>query len=219
MHALIINGSPRVKKYSNTDKILEKITSGMKASGATFEQYEVSERAQWEKIRERFFLSDHILIALPLFVENIPGLLLEFLETLPLEKHSSRPLLSFLLQSGFAEGCQLRCGEEYLKMLAQRLGCEYGGTLVKGDNFSIRLFEGEQREKIVSKYEEMGRIYGRDGAFTDEACRAFTGPEEFPLPVRILVGLMFKTLAKKSFKDTAKKWGCTRPLNDRPYAK
>ena len=219
MHALIINGSPRVKKYSNTDKILEKITSGMKASGATFEQYEVSDRAQWEKIRERFFLSDHILIALPLFVENIPGLLLEFLETLPLEKHSSRPLLSFLLQSGFAEGCQLRCGEEYLKMLAQRLGCEYGGTLVKGDNFSIRLLEGEQREKIVSKYEEMGRIYGRDGAFTDEACRAFTGPEEFPLPVRILVGLMFKTLAKKSFKDTAKKWGCTRPLNDRPYAK
>ncbi len=219
MHALIINGSPRVKKYSNTDKILEKITSGMKASGATFEQYEVSDRAQWKKIRERFFLSDHILIALPLFVENIPGLLLEFLETLPLEKHSSRPLLSFLLQSGFAEGCQLRCGEEYLKMLAQRLGCEYGGTLVKGDNFSIRLFEGEQREKIVSKYEEMGRIYGRDGAFTDEACRAFTGPEEFPLPVRILVGLMFKTLAKKSFKDTAKKWGCTRPLNDRPYAK
>ena len=219
MHALIINGSPRVKKYSNTDKILEKITSGMKASGATFEQYEVSDRAQWEKIRERFFLSDHILIALPLFVENIPGLLLEFLETLPLEKHSSRPLLSFLLQSGFAEGCQLRCGEEYLKMLAQRLGCEYGGTLVKGDNFSIRLFEGEQREKTVSKYEEMGRIYGRDGAFTDEACRAFTGPEEFPLPVRILVGLMFKTLAKKSFKDTAKKWGCPRPLNDRPYAK
>lgn len=243
MHALIINGSPRVKKYSNTDKILEKITSGMKTSGATFEQFEISDRSQWDAIRERFYASDHILIALPLFVENIPGLLLEFLETLPLEKHSScqldascrsgvsssdstsgtvspkKTLLSFLLQSGFAEGCQLRCGEEYLKMLAQRLGCEYGGTLVKGDNFSIRLFEGEQREKIVSKYEEMGRIYGRDGAFTDEACRAFTGPEEFPLPVRILVGLMFKTLAKKSFKDTAKKWGCTRPLNDRPYAK
>ena len=29
MHALIINGSPRVKKYSNTDKILGKITEGM----------------------------------------------------------------------------------------------------------------------------------------------------------------------------------------------
>ena len=218
MHALIINGSPRVKKYSNTDKILEKITSGMKASGATFEQFEISDRKQWDTIRERFYASEHILIALPLFVENIPGLLLEFLETLPLEKHSSRPILSFLLQSGFAEGCQLRCGEEYLKMLAGRLGCEYGGTLVKGDNFSIRLFEGQQREKIVSRYEEMGRIYGRDGAFTDEACKAFTGPEVFPLPIRLLVGLMFKTLAKKSFKDTAKKWGCTRPLTDRPYA-
>ena len=86
MHALIINGSPRVKKYSNTDKILEKITSGMKASGATFEQYEVSDRAQWEKIRERFFLSDHILIALPLFVENIP------------EKEIIIPLNSYLFE-------------------------------------------------------------------------------------------------------------------------
>lgn len=235
MHALIINGSPRVKKYSNTDKILEKITSGMKQEGASYEQYEISDRRQWDTIRERFYVSTHILIALPLFVECIPGLLMEFLETIPLEKHlpgtsgasssipvshapsSEKPVLSFLLQSGFAEGAQLRCGEEYLKMLAEKLGCTYGGTLVKGDNFSIRLFEGQQREKIVSRYEEMGRIYGRDGAFADEACRAFTGPEEFPLPVRILVGLMFKTLAKKSFKDTAKKWGCTRPLNDRPY--
>ena len=235
MHALIINGSPRVKKYSNTDKILKKITSGMKKSGSTFEQYEISDRNQWDTIRERFYESDHILIALPLFVECIPGLLMEFLETLPVEEHMSessasdagiggssalkKPVLSFLLQSGFAEGIQLRCGEAYLQKLAPRLGCEYGGTLVKGDNFSIRLVSKQEQEKITAPYEEMGRIYGRDGAFADEACRSFTGPEVFPLPVRILVGLIFKTVAKRMFKKKAEEWGCTRPLTDRPYGR
>ena len=235
MHALIINGSPRVKKYSNTDKILKKITSGMIGSGSTFEQYEISDRSQWDTIRDRFYESDHILIALPLFVECIPGLLMEFLETLPVEEHMSassasdegsdgssapkKPVLSFLLQSGFAEGIQLRCGEAYLQKLTPRLGCEYGGTLVKGDNFSIRLVSRQDQEKITAPYEEMGRIYGRDGAFTDEACRAFTGPEVFPLPVRILVGLIFKTVAKRMFKKKAKEWGCTRPLTDRPYGR
>ena len=188
----------------------------MTESGSTFEQYEISDRSQWEKIRESFARNENILIALPLYVENLPGLLLEFLATV--EPKKDEATMSFLLQSGFAEGCQLRCGEAYLEKLAGFLGCSYGGTLVKGDNFSIRLFEGEQREKVTGQYAPMGRIYGRDGNFQDPACKAFTGPEVFPLPIRILVGLMMKTLAKKAFDKTAKEWGCERPLNDRPYA-
>ena len=35
MHVLIINGSPRIKEYSNTDKILAKFTEGMCESGVT----------------------------------------------------------------------------------------------------------------------------------------------------------------------------------------
>lgn len=218
MHALIINGSPRVKKYSNTDKILEKILLGMKESGSTGELYEISDRKQWEEIREKFYHFDHILIALPLFVECIPGLLLEFLETIPARSTDRKPVLSFLLQSGFAEGCQLRCGEEYLQILSGKLGCEYGGTLVKGNNFSIRLVEGSDREKIVLPYKEMGKIYGKEGNFFSVDCKKFTGPEQFPGWVRVLVGLMFKTLAKKSFEKTAKEWGCSKSLKDRPYA-
>ena len=40
MHVLIINGSPRVKKYSNTNYILVKFTEGLRENGASFEQYE-----------------------------------------------------------------------------------------------------------------------------------------------------------------------------------
>ncbi len=97
--------------------------------------------------------NDEILIALPLYVECVPGLLLEFLETLP--KKDERTRLSFLLQSGFAEGCQLRCGEAFLEKL----------------------------------------------------------PEYFPLPMRLLIGLIQKTLAKKMFQKAAASLGCSTPLD------
>ncbi|MBO4689078.1 MAG: NAD(P)H-dependent oxidoreductase [Clostridiales bacterium] len=238
MHALIINGSPRIKKYSNTDKILSEFTEGMRESGATFEQFEVSNRRQWDTIREKFETAEHILIAIPLYFECIPGLLVEFLETLTPRSLSKstvpgdvskkpselvdecaaakKPTMSFILQGGFGEGAQLRCGEAYLKILAGKLGCNYGGTLVKGDNFSIR-FDETQRDRVAKPYREMGRIYGRDSAFESEECKAFTGPEIFPAYIRLLVGVLFKTVVKKGFNKMAADWGCTRPLTDRPY--
>ena len=214
MHLMVINASPRVKKFSNTDKILSKFLEGYEASGNTYEQYEISARNSWDKIREAYDRNDDILIAIPLYVECIPGLLIEFLETL---SPRSGGKMSFILQSGFAEGVQLRCGEEYLKKLPSMLGMEYGGTLVKGNNFSIRLTEGKEQDSQTLPYKEMGRIFGRDGNFFSEECRKFTGPEAFPLPVRLLVGLMFRTGAKKAFSEAAASWGGTRPLDYRPY--
>ncbi|MCR5502741.1 MAG: NAD(P)H-dependent oxidoreductase [Lachnospiraceae bacterium] len=215
MHVLIINGSPRIKALSNTDKILEKFTEGLREGGVTFEQYEVSDRKQWDAIRNAFSENRNILIALPLYVECIPGLLLEFLETVPPKTDDTK--ISFLLQSGFAEGIQLRCGEKYLKILTEKLGCNYGGTLVKGDNFAIRFFEGAQRDKVTGPYTAMGREFASAGSFETEACRKFTGPEIFSAPMRLMIGLVFKTVSKKMFTKIAESWGCTKPLDYRPY--
>lgn len=216
MHVLIINGSPRVKAYSNTDKILEKFTAGMSENDVTFEQYEVADAKQWEKMREAYYNNSRIIIALPLYVECIPGRLMEFLETL--EPKNDGTGMAFILQSGFAEGIQLRCGEAYLEILARKLGCEYQGTLVKGDNFSIRFFEGEQRDRVTEPYTEMGREYAKNGDFKSEACKRFTGPEVFPAHIRFLVGLLQKTFAKKMFKKIAEDFGCTKALDYRPYS-
>ena len=215
MHVLIINGSPRIKAHSNTDKIIDKFGEGLKEAGSTYEQYEVSDRKQWDAIRDAFAKAENILIAIPLYVENIPGLLLEFLETVPARKGDAN--IAFILQGGFAEGIQLRCGEEYLKILTKQLGCNYKGTLVKGDNFSIRFFEGKQRDKVTGPYKNMGVIFGKNGDFNSEECNKFTGPEIFPAPTRLLIGTIFKTVAKKGFAQIAKGWGCTTPLDFRPY--
>ena len=216
MHVLIINGSPRVRKYSNTDKILTMFTKGMRENGTTFEQYEVSDRKQWDTMRKAFAENQNILIALPLYVENIPGLLLEFLATVTPKTNGSH--ISFILQGGFAEGIQLRCGEDYLKMLAERLGCTYCGTLAKGDNFAIRFIEKEQSEKITAPYAEMGREYASNGGFNSDKCRKFTGPELLPAPMRLFVSIMFRTAAKRSLKKVAAGLGCTKPLDDQPYS-
>ncbi len=216
MHVLIINGSPRIKQYSNTDKILEKFTEGMCENGTTFEQYEVSDKGSWDKIRQAYNENTNILIALPLYVECIPGLLMEFLETLTPKSDGSK--MAFILQSGFAEGVQLRCGEAYLEMLAGKLGCEYMGTLVKGDNFSIRFFDEDRRDKVTGPYKDMGREFAANGDFRSEACKKFTGPEIFPAHVRFIVGFVFKTLAKKGFTQMAAGLGCNKPLDYKPYS-
>ena len=215
MHVVIINGSPRVRKYSNTEKIMAAFAKGLLEKGGTFETYAISDRSTWDIIRNAYIKNEEILIALPLYVECVPGLLLEFLETLPRKDEHTR--LSFLLQSGFAEGCQLRCGEEFLAKLPGYLGVRYGGCLVKGDNFGIRILGEEKQAQVTKPYQAMGELFAEGDGFFREEAKKFTGPEYFPLPVRLIVGLIFKTLGKKMFQKAAASLGCSVPLDEKVW--
>ena len=211
MHVVIINGSPRVQKYSNTEKIIAAFAKGLSEKESTFETYAISNRKTWDVIRDAYMKNDEILIALPLYVECVPGLLLEFLETLPQKDEHTR--LSFLLQSGFAEGCQLRCGEAFLEKLPGYLGVRYGGCLVKGGNFGIRIMDEEKQAQATKPYQAMGRLFAEGEGFFREEAKKFTGPEYFPLPMRLLIGLIQKTLAKKMLQKAAESLGCSTPLD------
>lgn len=215
MHVVIINGSPRIQKYSNTEKIIASFTKGLSKKGASFETYAISNRKSWQIIREAYIKNEEILIALPLYVECVPGLLLEFLETLPPKDKRTR--LSFLLQSGFAEGCQLRCGEAFLEKLPEYLGVRYGGCLVKGDNFAIRFVDEKKQIQATKPYQAMGELFAEGDGFFREEAKKFTGPEYFTLPMRLIVGLIHKTLAKKMLKKVAASLGCSVPLDKKVW--
>ncbi len=215
MHVVIINGSPRVQKYSNTERIIAAFAKGLSEKKTTFETYAISSRKTWDMIRDAYIKNNEILIALPLYVECVPGLLLEFLQTLPKKDEHTR--LSFLLQSGFAEGCQLRCGEAFLEKLPEYLGVRYGGCLVKGDNFGIRILDEEKQVQVTKPYQAMGKLFAEGDGFFREEAKKFTGPEYFPLPVRLMMGLVFKTLAKKMFQKAAASWGCSVPLDEKVW--
>lgn len=216
MHVVIINASPRVQKYSNTDKIIISFSKGLIKRGASFEKHAISERKYWDVIKEAYLKNDEIIFAVPLYVEAVPGLFLEFLETLP--KKDNRTRVSFILQSGFAEGCQLRCGEEFLKNIIKYLGVSYGGCLVKGDNFGIRIMEGEARSRITKPYEAMGELFANGDGFMFDKAEKFTGPERFGPVTRMMLSFVFKYPARKMFITAAEKeFNCSTPLDYRPW--
>ena len=215
-HLVIINGSPRVAKFSNTDKIIHSFVKGLEGTGITWELHNLSNRKEWDAAREAFLTHERILIAFPLYVECIPGLMLEFLGTLSSERKQAAQL-SFLLHGGMDEGNEFRFCERILQGLPEQLGCSYGGTLIKGGSFGIRTREDAVKAKIVAPYEKMGRLFAQSGNFFTPEAKKFTGQEQYPWLVRKMVSLLFMKKVNKGFEDFAKSWGCTRPLDDKPY--
>lgn len=216
MHVVIINGSPRAKQFSNTDKIVQSFTKGLEQKGASYQVYTLSNRLEWDAARDAFASSDRIIIALPLYVEAAPSLLMEFLETLQTRRQHPAEL-AFILQSGFAEGCQLRCGEQFLKSLPAQLGCLYGGCLLRGDNFGIRITQGRERDRILNPYIAMGRLYAEQGDFLNAKAQKFVGLECFPWLLQKFILCTFKFFGEKIFRKAAKEWGCQQPLDYKAY--
>lgn len=220
MHVVIINGSPRVQKYSNTDKIIQSFGKGLQASGATYDIYSLSNRKEWDAAREAFINHEQIIFALPLYVECVPSLMLEFLESLPTERQQPAQL-SFILHGGFDEGQQLRFGERFLQSLPAHLGCTYGGCLLQGGSFLIRMRDDKRIQKAMNKkldaYAKMGQSFVANGNFMTIEARKFTGPEKNPKFVHLLFRLFIKRIIRKNFECYAQQWGCTRPLDDKPY--
>lgn len=220
MHVVIINGSPRVQKFSNTDKIIQSFGKGLQASGSSYDLYSLSNRKEWDAAREAFGSHNQIIFALPLYVECVPSIMLEFLEALPKERQKPAQM-SFILHGGFDEGHQLRLCERFLQSLPAQLGCTYGGCLVQGGSFLIRMRDNERMKKAMTKkldaFTKMGWSFAAHGNFITPEAHKFTGPEKNPKIVHLLFRLFIKRLVRKNFEQFAQQWGCTRPLDDKPY--
>lgn len=219
-HVIIINGSPRVKKNSNTNKIIQAFAKGLEKAGITHKLYSLSNRAEWDEAREAFITNDNIIIAVPLFVECLPSLLFEFLSTLPTERKQPAKL-SFILHGGFDEGHQLRLGEKFLQSLPAQLGCTCGGVLAKGGSFMLCNRENsyikKMTDKMLASYTAMGLSFAQHGNFKTPEAKKFTGFEKNPKIGILLFNLIFKRIVKKNFERIAQEWGCTEPLNSKPY--
>lgn len=212
MKIVIINGSPRASKYSNTDKIIRTFTKGLESEGCTFELYSLSSRREWDSAREAFLTNDRIVFALPMYVDSIPSLMLEFLETLPTERQNPAEL-SFILHGGFGEGYQFRLCERLLQSITKQFGCSYGGCLIKGGSFMFRMMDNEKVEKMMQPYKKMGVSYARNGNFLTPEASKMTGAESYPWLIRQIVGVLLKLVVNKQFNKFAKEWGCTSPLD------
>ena len=215
-HLVIINGSPRVAKFSNTEKIIHSFAKGLEEAGVTLELHHLSNRNEWDAAREAYLDNERTLIAFPLYVECVPSLMLEFLTTLPVVRQQQGEL-SFLLHGGMDEGNEFRLCEQFLKTLPTQLGCSYGGTLIHGGSFRIRTAGDKEVARILDPYVKMGRLYAQKGNFLSPQAAKFIGMEQYPWLVRKLVSLLALDKINGEFEQFAKDWGCIRPLDDKPY--
>ena len=216
MHLVIISGAARPRARSNTAKIIAAFQAGYEEGGNTTEVWYLSDQSQWAGATQAFERSDNILIALPLYVENIPGILLEFLSGLK-PKTVPGTKLAFLLQGGFPEASQSRCCEAYLETIPAQLGCEYAGTLLKGDLFGLSLTDEKSRQKMLAPFTEMGRYYAGTGYFDKPSVDKFAAPEYMPQSDIRLYNLVFKHISRLFMGRVAKKLGCREKLDAQPY--
>lgn len=216
MHLVIISGSPRTKAKSNTAKIIHAFLKGFEESGNTSEVFYLSDRKQWQSATEAFEKNDRILFALPLFVENISGIMLEFLEALP-PKTAPGTSIAFLLQGGFPEASQLRCGKRFLETLPEKLGCAYAGTLIKGDMFGAGLMGDKLGAKLVAPFEDAGRHFAKARRFEKAYADTFAGAEYMPEKEVRKFERFGRHMQKFFMGRIAKKLGCRDKLDAQPY--
>ena len=216
MHLVIISGAARPQSKSNTAKVIAAFQKGFEENGNTTEARYLSDLKQWKYAAEAFERYDRILIAFPLYVENIPGILLEFLSGLA-PKQTPGTKLAFLIQGGFPEASQSRCCEAFLEKLPAQLGCDYAGTLIKGDMFGTSLVDEKNREKMLAPFTQMGRTFAQIGCFEKSAVDAFAGPEYMPEKQIRMYNLFGRHISRFFMGRIAKKLGCKEKLDARPY--
>ena len=151
-----------------------------------------------------------------MYVENIPGILLEFLSGLN-PKQTPGTKLAFLIQGGFPEASQSRCCEAYLKTLPAEIGCDYAGTLIKGDMFGTGLVDDKTREKMLAPFAEMGRLFAKAGSFEKSVSDAFSAPEYMPEKQIKKYNLIGRHISHYFMGRIAKSLGCKEKLDARPY--
>ena len=217
MHLVIISGAARSQSKSNTAKIIAAFRRGFEEYGNTTECWFLSDRRQWKRAVIAFEQNSLILFALPLYMENIPGILLEFLSSLT-PKENPGTKLAFLLQGGFPEASQSRCCEAFLETLPAQLGCDYAGTLIKGDMFGTGLVDEKNRAKMLKPFREMGRSFARYSRFEKTVVAVFSAPEYMSGKQIRMYNRVGKHISRFFMGRIAKKLGCKERLDARPYS-
>lgn len=216
MHLTIISGAARSQSKSNTAKIIDAFCKGFQTYDNTTEIWYLSDRTQWDKARNAFQNNKDILFALPLYVENVPGIMLEFLQSLP-PKTEPGTRLSFLVQGGFPEASQSRCCENFLKTLPDKLGCEYGGTFIRGDMFGVGLLGNKLGAKMVAPFIDIGRLFAGYGYFDIKIISQFVSPEYLSQNQIRRFEKLGKYIQKWFMDWIAKRLGCKEKLDTKPY--
>jgi hypothetical protein len=179
MRLTVLNGSPRGEK-SNTAILMGHFAEGfLETQGNSIDTiFTIKERPGFPDAQKAFLEAERILLAFPLYVDAMPGSVKELIEALaPLKDRRPDLTLMFLVQNGFPETCHNRPVARYLEKLTGRLGCIYGGAILKGGCEGLDVQPPFLVDKVFKLFHEVGRDFGRSGVLNEALLAKLARPE------------------------------------------
>lgn len=191
MKLAIFNGSPR-GRTSNTKTLLDHFQKGFENAGGEIKivDYLVQEK-HLDKQVLHFRESENILLAFPLYVDSVPGVVKQFIETIGNFDGSDKNIW-FFVHSGFPEAIHCEGLVRYLELLSKRWKMNYKGTILKPGTEQIRMRPMKKNSKLFRDFEELGRGVEQTGLFNQEILERFKQPYLYPRNALPVIRLMSK---------------------------
>ena len=212
----LFNGSPRGKR-GNTPIFLEQFAQGF---GGPAEMHQLIRLKETGRMVQTFAGAECVLLGFPLYTDAMPGMVKHFIEALePLAGRADNPSLGFLVQSGFPEGLHSRYVERYLEKLAERLGCPYLGTIVKGNGEGIRLMPPASTQNLFTDLQSLGAGLAGQGRLEPQTLARLAAPERYPASLGPFFQLFLRLpMAHAYFDEMMRKNGVYAQRFATPFA-
>lgn len=178
MKLTVFNGSPR-GKGSNTKVLLEHFINGfMTTDENAYELAYLNRVKDRDNFMKLFQEAEQVLLAFPLYNYAMPAMVKTFIESLePFCGREGNPDIGFVVQSGLPEAIHSCDLERYLEKLAERLGCRYKGTVIKGGVEGIQGQPSLMTRKLFKSFYELGKTFGKTGEFNKQIVLKLAQPE------------------------------------------
>jgi hypothetical protein len=150
----------------------------------------------------------------------MPGLVKSYIEALALYcGRAGNPRVAFLVQSGFSEPLHSRPVERYLEKLAARLGCSYGGAIIRGGGEALQAMPDQASERLWTRLRTLGASLAATGRFDPDLLEQVARAEHFS-PAKAAAWKLLLKLSPTQFSwnGQLKKNGAWKARFARPYA-
>ncbi len=216
MRLLVINGSPK-KSKTNTGVMIDAFTEHL----SSFEDIVVKQigAGHVEDIVNMIRVSDHIVMAMPLYGYSMPAQVLDLLNHVyalclsdPDFKASvQKKSFGFIVQYGFKEAVHARPLEDYFKYYVGLIGSEYVGTIIKGGCDALYSQKDTRAGKnLLRGLESIAEDYNRTLIFDENRLLKYSAPESQAKRKSVFLMKIFVKLANEFYwKKKYEKYGVT----------
>lgn len=190
-----------------------------KTGAHTIEAHYLNSAHRRRAAAEAFRDSEAVLLAFPLYMHAMPGIVMTWLEMLEPLDPSRRVPMGCIVQGGLPEARQSRAVAAFLDRLPARLGCVPAGTVARGGVEAMRFAPAFMFRGLRRRFTKLGEQLGSEARFDPRTIEQIAGPQTLPAWRRGLFSILKRTgLPDRYWEAALEENGALDRCFDRPYA-